>query len=147
MSCPPPPPNTHTHTHTHTPTHTHTQTPLIVRFSTVIHERGSPETLRDPRGFAVKASKRWEGGEGEEGERDAAGGGVGHPRGFAVEARMRWGGGVGVGGDWAPGAGSTGGRVGEARAQLLMPQQARRLLSGSVAPPRPLAAGLKPRLG
>jgi hypothetical protein len=25
-----------------------------VRFSTVIHERGSPETLRDPRGFAVK---------------------------------------------------------------------------------------------
>ncbi|CAK0787184.1 catalase A [Coccomyxa viridis] len=30
------------------------QTPLITRFSTVIHERGSPETLRDPRGFAVK---------------------------------------------------------------------------------------------
>ncbi|GFS35954.1 catalase 2 [Actinidia rufa] len=30
------------------------QTPVIVRFSTVIHERGSPETLRDPRGFAVK---------------------------------------------------------------------------------------------
>ena len=30
------------------------QTPLIARFSTVIHERGSPETLRDPRGFAVK---------------------------------------------------------------------------------------------
>lgn len=30
------------------------QTPLIVRFSTVIHERGSPESLRDPRGFAVK---------------------------------------------------------------------------------------------
>ncbi|CAI5487462.1 unnamed protein product [Closterium sp. Naga37s-1] len=30
------------------------QTPLIVRFSTVIHERGSPETLRDPRGFAIK---------------------------------------------------------------------------------------------
>ncbi|PPD86263.1 hypothetical protein GOBAR_DD16804 [Gossypium barbadense] len=29
-------------------------TPPIVRFSTVIHERGSPETLRDPRGFAVK---------------------------------------------------------------------------------------------
>lgn len=29
------------------------QTPVIVRFSTVIHERGSPETLRDPRGFAV----------------------------------------------------------------------------------------------
>ena len=24
------------------------QTPVIVRFSTVIHERGSPETLRDP---------------------------------------------------------------------------------------------------
>ena len=31
------------------------QTPVIVRFSTVIHERGSPETLRDPRGFAVRA--------------------------------------------------------------------------------------------
>ena len=30
------------------------QTPLIARFSTVIHERGSPETLRDPRGFAVR---------------------------------------------------------------------------------------------
>ncbi|KAL4858318.1 Catalase isozyme 2 [Chlorella vulgaris] len=30
------------------------QTPLIARFSTVIHERGSPETLRDPRGFAIK---------------------------------------------------------------------------------------------
>ena len=31
------------------------QTPVIVRFSTVIHERGSPETLRDPRGFAVRS--------------------------------------------------------------------------------------------
>ncbi|PSR99514.1 Catalase [Actinidia chinensis var. chinensis] len=30
------------------------QTPVIVRFSTVVNERGSPETLRDPRGFAVK---------------------------------------------------------------------------------------------
>lgn len=30
------------------------QTPVIVRFSTVVHERGSPETIRDPRGFAVK---------------------------------------------------------------------------------------------
>nr|AKA94107.1 catalase [Ulva prolifera] len=30
------------------------QTPVAVRFSTVIHERGSPETIRDPRGFAVK---------------------------------------------------------------------------------------------
>ena len=30
------------------------QTPVIVRFSTVVHERASPETLRDPRGFAVK---------------------------------------------------------------------------------------------
>ncbi|XP_050215798.1 catalase isozyme 1-like [Mercurialis annua] len=30
------------------------QTPIIVRFSTVVHERGSPETIRDPRGFAVK---------------------------------------------------------------------------------------------
>ncbi|GFZ09450.1 catalase 2 [Actinidia rufa] len=34
------------------------QTPVIVRFSTVIHERGSPETLRDPRGFAVKFYSR-----------------------------------------------------------------------------------------
>nr|AWW16514.1 CAT-3 [Ipomoea pes-caprae] len=34
------------------------QTPLIVRFSTVIHERGSPETIRDPRGFAVKIYTR-----------------------------------------------------------------------------------------
>ncbi|GKV21914.1 hypothetical protein SLEP1_g31840 [Rubroshorea leprosula] len=30
------------------------QTPVIVTFSTVIHERGSPETLKDPQGFAVK---------------------------------------------------------------------------------------------
>lgn len=30
------------------------QTPVAVRFSTVIHERGSPESIRDPRGFAVK---------------------------------------------------------------------------------------------
>lgn len=30
------------------------KTPVIVRFSTVIHESGSPETIRDPRGFAVK---------------------------------------------------------------------------------------------
>ncbi|QCR21477.1 catalase [Pontibacter sp. SGAir0037] len=30
------------------------KTPLFVRFSTVVHEQGSPETLRDPRGFAVK---------------------------------------------------------------------------------------------
>ena len=30
------------------------QTPLTVRFSTVVHERGSPETLRDVRGFSVK---------------------------------------------------------------------------------------------
>lgn len=29
-------------------------TPVAVRFSTVIHSRHSPETLRDPRGFAVK---------------------------------------------------------------------------------------------
>lgn len=29
-------------------------TPVFVRFSTVIHSKGSPETLRDPRGFAVK---------------------------------------------------------------------------------------------
>jgi catalase len=30
------------------------KTPLFVRFSTVIHGSHSPETLRDPRGFAVK---------------------------------------------------------------------------------------------
>src|SRR6478609_6587080 len=30
------------------------RTPLFVRFSTVIHGTHSPETLRDPRGFAVK---------------------------------------------------------------------------------------------
>lgn len=30
------------------------ETPLFVRFSTVIHGGHSPETLRDPRGFAVK---------------------------------------------------------------------------------------------
>jgi catalase len=29
-------------------------TPVAVRFSTVVHPRGSPEFLRDPRGFAVK---------------------------------------------------------------------------------------------
>ena len=30
------------------------QTPVFIRFSTVIHGTHSPETLRDPRGFAVK---------------------------------------------------------------------------------------------
>ncbi|MBC5806613.1 MAG: catalase [Candidatus Eremiobacter antarcticus] len=30
------------------------RTPVFVRFSTVIHGKDSPETLRDPRGFAVK---------------------------------------------------------------------------------------------
>ncbi len=30
------------------------RTPVFVRFSTVIHSKGSPETVRDPRGFAVK---------------------------------------------------------------------------------------------
>lgn len=30
------------------------KTPVFVRFSTVIHPSGSPEQLRDPRGFAVK---------------------------------------------------------------------------------------------
>ena len=29
-------------------------TPVLVRFSTVVHSKGSPETLRDPRGFATK---------------------------------------------------------------------------------------------
>ncbi len=30
------------------------QTPVLLRFSSVINSKGSPETLRDPRGFAVK---------------------------------------------------------------------------------------------
>lgn len=30
------------------------KTPLFVRFSTVVHQKGSPESYRDPRGFAVK---------------------------------------------------------------------------------------------
>lgn len=30
------------------------KTPLFIRFSTVVHPQGSPETYRDPRGFAVK---------------------------------------------------------------------------------------------
>lgn len=30
------------------------KTPVFVRFSTVIHSKGSPEVARDPRGFAVK---------------------------------------------------------------------------------------------
>lgn len=30
------------------------KTPLLVRISTVTHQQGSPETYRDPRGFAVK---------------------------------------------------------------------------------------------
>jgi catalase len=30
------------------------KTPMFVRFSTVIHSQGSPETVRDPRGFALK---------------------------------------------------------------------------------------------
>jgi catalase len=30
------------------------KTPLFARFSTVVHNSGSPETLRDPRGFALK---------------------------------------------------------------------------------------------
>ena len=30
------------------------ETPVFVRFSSVIHSKGSPETLRDPHGFAVK---------------------------------------------------------------------------------------------
>jgi catalase len=30
------------------------KTPLLARFSTVTHQAGSPETYRDPRGFAVK---------------------------------------------------------------------------------------------
>lgn len=30
------------------------RTPLFVRFSTVIGEKGTPDTWRDPRGFAIK---------------------------------------------------------------------------------------------
>ncbi|CAA7195834.1 catalase [Chryseobacterium potabilaquae] len=30
------------------------KTPVTVRFSTVVHQQGSPESYRDPRGFAVK---------------------------------------------------------------------------------------------
>ncbi len=30
------------------------ETPVLVRFSSVINSKGSPETLRDPRGFAIK---------------------------------------------------------------------------------------------
>lgn len=30
------------------------ETPVFVRFSSVIHSKGSPETVRDPRGFATK---------------------------------------------------------------------------------------------
>lgn len=35
-------------------TNTEIKTPVFVRFSTVVHGGHSPETLRDPRGFAVK---------------------------------------------------------------------------------------------
>ena len=31
-----------------------TKTDMLVRFSTVAGERGSPDTWRDPRGFALK---------------------------------------------------------------------------------------------
>jgi len=30
------------------------ETELTARFSTVVHERGSPETMRDVRGFSIK---------------------------------------------------------------------------------------------
>jgi catalase len=30
------------------------ETPIACRWSTVIHSKGSPEFLRDPRGFAIK---------------------------------------------------------------------------------------------
>ncbi|SFL56947.1 catalase [Gracilibacillus orientalis] len=35
-------------------TNTEVQTPVFIRFSTVVHGKHSPETLRDPRGFAIK---------------------------------------------------------------------------------------------
>ena len=34
--------------------HPENETPVFVRFSTVVGSKGSPDTLRDPRGFAVK---------------------------------------------------------------------------------------------
>lgn len=42
------------HTRAHFLAEAGRETPVFVRFSTVIHGTGSPETLRDPRGFAVK---------------------------------------------------------------------------------------------
>jgi catalase len=42
------------HTKAHFLQEAGTETPVFVRFSTVIHGAGSPETARDPRGFAVK---------------------------------------------------------------------------------------------
>ncbi|MFC4401947.1 catalase [Gracilibacillus xinjiangensis] len=35
-------------------TNSEVKTPVFVRFSTVVHGKHSPETLRDPRGFAIK---------------------------------------------------------------------------------------------
>lgn len=40
---------------------TGTETEVVVRFSTVIHGKHSPETLRDPRGFAIKFKTETEG--------------------------------------------------------------------------------------
>lgn len=37
------------------------KTPVVVRFSTVIHGKHSPETLRDPRGFAIKFKSETDG--------------------------------------------------------------------------------------
>ncbi|RCW44933.1 catalase [Paenibacillus prosopidis] len=42
------------HTKAHFMQEAGTETPVFVRFSTVINGTGSPETARDPRGFAVK---------------------------------------------------------------------------------------------
>ncbi|WP_272898767.1 catalase [Paenibacillus sp. MMS18-CY102] len=42
------------HTKAHFVQNAGQETPVFVRFSTVIHGQGSPETSRDPRGFAVK---------------------------------------------------------------------------------------------
>lgn len=35
------------------------QTPIAARFSTVTHERGSPESLRDIRGFSVSPARAY----------------------------------------------------------------------------------------
>ena len=47
-------------------TQTGVRTPVFVRFSTVIGSKDSPETARDPRGFAVKQNNRRQLGSGRQ---------------------------------------------------------------------------------